>query len=86
MAGIQRRVFSSQSAVPSVALVTGAASGIGRAVCNILSQRGVNVVAADVNGEKAAETVSNLPANGTSHISHQVDVSQRESVAAVFHK
>lgn len=92
MAGIQRRLFSSQSATsssssqPCIAVVTGAGSGIGRAVCKILSQREVNIVAADVNGERAAETVSSLSAAGMTHISHPVDVSQRESVTSLFAK
>lgn len=81
-----QRLFSSRSAVPSIAVVTGSGSGIGRAVCNILSQRQVNIVAADISGEKAAETVTGLSASGTSHISHQTDVSQRESVTSLFQK
>ena len=91
MAGIQRRLFSSQSAAaasqPCIAVVTGAGSGIGRAVCNILSQRNVNIVAADLNGEKAAETVKSLSGSGSvTHICQPVDVSQRGSVTSLFTK
>jgi 17beta-estradiol 17-dehydrogenase/3alpha(17beta)-hydroxysteroid dehydrogenase (NAD+) len=43
-------------------------------------------VAADRNGEAAAETVSKLSATGVTHISQTVDVSKRESVASLFDK
>jgi meso-butanediol dehydrogenase/(S,S)-butanediol dehydrogenase/diacetyl reductase len=38
------------------AIVTGAGSGIGKATALLLSERGANVVCADVDGEAAAET------------------------------
>ncbi|MBI4012121.1 MAG: SDR family NAD(P)-dependent oxidoreductase, partial [Candidatus Rokubacteria bacterium] len=41
-----------------VGLVTGAGSGIGRATCALLAERGAAVVAADVDGAAAAETVA----------------------------
>ena len=89
MAVIQRRLFSSSSAdssLPSIAVVTGAGSGIGRAVCSILAHRGVNIVASDLKPESATETVHLLPSDGGSrtHIAMQVDVAQRESVAQLF--
>jgi len=43
-----------------VALVTGAASGIGRALCENLVRRGAMVAPADVNQEALAETCSRL--------------------------
>jgi NAD(P)-dependent dehydrogenase (short-subunit alcohol dehydrogenase family) len=44
----------------SVALVTGAGSGIGRATAQLLQERGYCVVAADLNEEAVRETVSGL--------------------------
>ena len=41
-----------------VAIVTGAASGIGRATAIALARVGTSVVVADVNSEGGAETVS----------------------------
>ncbi|MFV3077390.1 SDR family NAD(P)-dependent oxidoreductase [Niveispirillum fermenti] len=46
-----------------VALVTGAASGIGRATCEILAREGANVVAADINQAGAEETVARIGAD-----------------------
>jgi len=43
-----------------VAVVTGAASGIGRALCQDLVTRGAHVALSDVNEEGLAETVASL--------------------------
>jgi NAD(P)-dependent dehydrogenase (short-subunit alcohol dehydrogenase family) len=58
-----------------VAIVTGAGGGIGRAMAVRLAEEGAQVVAADVDEERAAET-SELA--GASH--EVVDVSQPEQV------
>jgi len=73
--------------MPCTALVTGAGSGIGRAVCNVLAKReGVNIIAADIRKSSADETVKKLEEKGCSltHVSLEVDVSKRESVSEVF--
>ena len=44
-----------------VAIVTGAAQGIGRAVAQKLADEGAHVVCADVNGEGAEKAASELP-------------------------
>ena len=43
-----------------IAFVTGAGSGIGRALCRCLAGRGATVVATDVDGDAAIETVGML--------------------------
>ena len=58
-----------------VAIVTGAGGGIGRAMVVRLAEEGAQVVAADVNEERAAETAELA---GTSY--EVVDVSQPEQV------
>jgi NAD(P)-dependent dehydrogenase (short-subunit alcohol dehydrogenase family) len=62
-----------------VVAVTGAGSGIGRALCQELAARGAHVALADVNQEGLAETVASL-AGGTKVTSHHVDVSNRAAV------
>ncbi|KAH8039720.1 hypothetical protein HPB51_008313 [Rhipicephalus microplus] len=66
-----------------LALVTGGGSGIGRAVCKALSNEGARVVAADINKEGAATTVSDLPGSHE-HRALQVDVGSSESVSSMF--
>ena len=68
--------------VGKVALVTGAASGIGREVCRILARQGAKVVAADRNLKAAQETVQSL--NDSEHLPVNIEVSDSESVKEAF--
>lgn len=65
------------------ALVTGAAHGIGRAICVELSRCGCAVWAADVLVEDLQETVDACAAAGGTCKAVGLDVTQRESVDAV---
>ena len=42
--------------IDKVAIVTGGGSGIGRAACNLLTQRGARVLAVDIEPDRAEET------------------------------
>ena len=64
-----------------VALVTGAASGIGRATALAFAQARAKVVAADVNSEGGTETVRLIRDNGGDAIYAQADVSEAGDVA-----
>jgi pyridoxal 4-dehydrogenase len=57
-----------------VAIVTGAAQGIGKAIADKLAEEGATVVVADVNGEGAKQAA---PESGTGM---QVDVSKEDDV------
>jgi 3-oxoacyl-[acyl-carrier protein] reductase len=63
-----------------VAIVTGAARGIGQGEATVLARRGLHVVVADINGEEAKSTAAELCAAGWKAIPWTVDVSNEESV------
>jgi NAD(P)-dependent dehydrogenase (short-subunit alcohol dehydrogenase family) len=63
------------------AIITGAASGIGRAVAQSLARRGCHLALADVN-EAGLEETARSCATGTRITYHRLDVSEREAIAA----
>lgn len=63
-----------------VALVTGGASGIGRALCSALAADGVTVIAADLDLDGARETAARIVAAGGRAEGSQVDVADGEEV------
>jgi NAD(P)-dependent dehydrogenase (short-subunit alcohol dehydrogenase family) len=68
----------------TVAVVTGAASGIGRALAVRLAQEGASLAIADIKAEELDETVKMLKQMGGSRdkvTTHIVDVSDKERVA-----
>jgi meso-butanediol dehydrogenase/(S,S)-butanediol dehydrogenase/diacetyl reductase len=64
-----------------VAVVTGAGSGIGRAIAIGLANEGAKVVAADRDGSAATETATTI---GTSGTSVTADVTDRDATRAMF--
>jgi 3-oxoacyl-[acyl-carrier protein] reductase len=66
-----------------VALITGAASGQGRAAALLFGAHGAKVVVADVNDEGAAETVRLLEEGDAEGVAIHADVSQRADVDAM---
>lgn len=68
----------------SVALVTGAGSGIGRATAKQLAREGANVVVADIVVEGAKETVDQIESDGgTAHVV-EADVTDAAQVEALI--
>ena len=57
-----------------VALVTGAAQGIGKSVALLLARNGADIVVSDINLEKAEETAKEIQAVGRKAIATKVDV------------
>jgi NAD(P)-dependent dehydrogenase (short-subunit alcohol dehydrogenase family) len=63
------------------ALITGAATGIGKAIAAALARHGVRVAVADLDADKAKLTASEL---GGGALGLAIDVRRRESVEAAF--
>jgi len=66
-----------------VALVTGAASGIGRATAVLLAKEGARVVVADVDDEGSAETIGLIKSLGGEAFSFHADVTDPEQCRAM---
>ncbi|HSW06688.1 SDR family NAD(P)-dependent oxidoreductase [Aquabacterium sp.] len=67
-----------------VALITGAASGIGLATALRFAQEGASVVLADRNEQGLAEAVPQLPAAGLTHLALVMDVTREADWARVI--
>ena len=67
-----------------VAVVTGAASGIGAASAAELAARGAKVVVADVNEAGAEEVAASIAAAGAAAIAVAVELAEEESIAALM--
>ena len=67
-----------------VAVVTGAASGIGAATAGVLAAAGASVVCADIDPAGLATTVAAVEAAGTRAIAVPTDVTRRDQVEAMI--
>lgn len=63
-----------------VAVVTGAGSGIGRAVAGTFARAGATVIAADIAAESARDTVQCIEQDGGRAVATTIDVGSPESV------
>jgi 3-oxoacyl-[acyl-carrier protein] reductase len=68
-----------------VAIVTGAAQGIGAAYAQALADDGAAVVVADINAEAGEQTAKQIVADGGTAAFARVDVSDPDSAAAMAH-
>ena len=63
-----------------VAVITGGASGIGRAIANRFAREGCKVCVADIDEEKGDRTVRHIRENGGNAIFERCDTSDEEAV------
>ena len=69
-----------------VAVVTGAASGIGRAAAEVLASAGARVVLGDLDGPGAEEAAAAIREAGGDALAQAADVGQREQVDALVER
>src|SRR5215470_14286283 len=69
-----------------VALVTGGASGIGRATALTFAREGAKLIIADMNADGGQQTVHMITENGGEALFVQADVSQATAVEAMISK
>lgn len=67
-----------------VAVITGAGSGIGRAVALLLGRQGATIRAIDINAGQAEEAAAAIREAGGQASAHVVDVSVQEQVMRLF--
>jgi NAD(P)-dependent dehydrogenase (short-subunit alcohol dehydrogenase family) len=65
------------------ALVTGAGSGLGRAISVAYAGQGARIAAADISSEKASDTVEKIKLQGGEAAAYSLDVTKRNDVEAV---
>lgn len=63
-----------------IAIVTGGASGMGRAVCEQMGRHGATLVVADINQQGAQEVAESIVAAGGKARAVRLDVTRREDV------
>jgi NAD(P)-dependent dehydrogenase (short-subunit alcohol dehydrogenase family) len=66
-----------------VAVITGAASGMGRAAAVLFAAKGANVVLADLNAKGGEEAAAEASAAGAACVFQRTDVAQEADVAAL---
>ncbi len=65
-----------------IAVVTGAGSGIGRAIAKRFAREGAKVSAWDINGDGVRETVADITSDGGTAIAVEADCSDAAAIAA----
>ncbi|MCK4412302.1 MAG: 3-oxoacyl-[acyl-carrier-protein] reductase [Candidatus Eisenbacteria sp.] len=75
-----------QNLAGKVALVTGAARGIGRAIALALARRGADLVISDIDEDGAKQTAAAISELGRRSLAVRCDVSRRDEVEALVNE
>src|SRR5262245_41371828 len=67
-----------------VALITGAAKGIGAAIADLLARNGAHVLIGDIDEQEARNTAEALTSAGMTASALRIDVGDSVSIAAAF--
>jgi 3-oxoacyl-[acyl-carrier protein] reductase len=65
------------------AVITGGASGIGEAACEVLAAVGANVVVADLNLDGARDVAARITEAGGTAIPHEVNITSKQAMDAL---
>lgn len=76
--------MTTQELAGQVAVVTGGAQGIGRAICETLAANGATVVVADLNLEHARQTAAAISQTGVRAVALPVNVAEESSVQLLY--
>ena len=68
------------------AIVTGAGSGMGKAIATMYAKEGANVLLADINEERVEQARAEIEELGGSAIAMKVNVAERSEVEAMIDK
>jgi 3-oxoacyl-[acyl-carrier protein] reductase len=74
------------SVAGKTAIVTGAATGIGRATAQLLAERGAKIVVAGLQPEKLEETVQAITEAGGEAVAVHADVSEQQPIEDLAHR
>ena len=74
----------SRSIAGKTAIVTGAASGMGRATAHLFADEGANVAALDINADALAEVTGEIEAAGRPVRGWQLDLADKDAVERVI--
>ena len=66
-----------------VAVITGGASGVGKAIAQLLAKEGARIVVSDIEATALGNTVAELQAEGCDCIGQQADVTSEASMSAL---